>query len=127
MTPPIDDNDPCGTFLRRYRPVPPGPQRDVEAQVIAAAITETVVAQRRRRRRAQYRQWAIPALAASALMAWTGWLNGRSPIQPTTAMSEVETFLTDVWYVSAYGEETDRLALDTSQTDWVLLVYATPY
>jgi hypothetical protein len=127
MIPSADDNDPCGAFLRRYRPEPPDPKGDLEGQVMAAVIAEALVAQRRSRRRARCRQWGIPTLAAALLMAWGGWVNLRSPAPEASDLADLKEFLAEAWSSGAYGEDSDRLSLDTAQTDWMLSVYATPY
>ncbi|WP_204138823.1 hypothetical protein [Halomicronema sp. CCY15110] len=117
------DDDRLVDFLRRHRPAPPPAAPQLEAQMMAQLTplsSPPVLTQPRR--------WAIPAVAAALVLGVGGWVVGRStvPSLPTASASEVEVFLADTWYGSAYDDEV-RLPLDTTQPDWLASVYATPY
>jgi hypothetical protein len=126
MTLPAED-DRLVNFLRRHRPVPPAAPPELEDQIMAALEPPALAVPTARGDRRRYQGWTIPALAASALLAWGGWVTLRSPQQPSTELAQVEDYLTETWYGSAYGDDTLRLTLDTTQPDWLLSVYATPY
>lgn len=126
MTSPSQD-DRLVTFLRSHRPLPPPAKVDVENQIMAAIQSESTIASQAKSARLGRRQWAIPALAASLLLGWGSWATLRSPTLPTSTSSDLDTFITDTWYSATYGDDTVRLALDTTQPDWLFLVYATPY
>jgi hypothetical protein len=124
MTLPSDD-DRLVAFLRRHRPDPPPASPDLEQQLMTAL--EPAGRPARSQRRDRRRPWAMPALAASLLLAWASWGTLRTSTQPTTAEAEAETFVTEVWYGTAYGDDTVQLALATPQPDWLLTAYANPY
>ena len=106
-------------FLRRHRPEPPPTAPNLEAQIMAAVEPLPPTAGHRRR-------WAWPALAASLVLMGGGWVAWRSTVPSWQTASNVDAFLVDTWYASAYGDEA-RLPLDTTQPDWLASVYATPY
>ena len=117
------DDDHLVDFLRRHRPEPPPAAPQLEAQIMAdlESLTPlpTPVPQRR---------WAMPAMAAALVLGMVSWVAWRSTVPgfQTASESEVEEFVTATWYGSAYGDEL-RLPLDTTQPDWLVSVYATPY
>jgi hypothetical protein len=114
------DDDRLVDFLHHHRPAPPPADPQLEAQIMAAIAP---LPQKRPQRR-----WAIPAMAAARLLGVGGWVIWRStvPSFQTASETEMEEFLADTWYASAYGDEV-RLPLDTTQPDWLVSVYATPY
>ena len=118
------DNDRVVTFLRRHRPVPPTASQDLEDQIMAVVQSEGLTT---KGRRGKHHRWALPALAASLLLTWGGWVTFGSLTQPEAEMTEVETFLANTWYQATYGDEAVRLAFDTTEPDWLFSVYATPY
>ncbi|RZM77845.1 hypothetical protein [Leptolyngbya iicbica] len=129
MTLPPNDHpdDRLVDFLQRHRSEPPPAAPQLEAQVMAALAPlppPPAIASRRR--------WALPAIAAALVLVGGSWMAWRStgPGWQMAAESEVELevddFLAETWYASAYGDEV-RLPLDTTQPDWLVSVYATPY
>lgn len=116
--PPNQDDDLLVDFLRRHRPEPPSAAPDLEAQIMAELAPLTVRRQR----------WSMPALAAAALLLGGSWVAWRSTVPgwQTASTSTVDDFVVDTWYASAYGDEA-RIPLDTTQPDWLVSVYATPY
>ena len=134
MTLPHED-DRLVDFLRRHRPEPPVADSDLENQIMAAIDRENArphpshpFPQPRKRNRSAWRsRLAIPALAASVLLAWGGWVSLRPQVSQEADLDTVEAFLTETWYGSAYEDSTYRIALNTNTPGWLLSVYATPY
>ncbi|MEL6383961.1 MAG: hypothetical protein AAFQ89_16215 [Cyanobacteria bacterium J06626_18] len=130
MTLPPDD-DRLVEFLRRHRPEPPNPSPDLEDQLMVTVEAEGSSRKRvghsrcDRPTRRPYR-WTIPAIAASALLAWGGWLNWRPPSQEAE-LAAVDDFLTETWYGSAFGDDSYGLDSDMTDPGWFLSVYAMPY
>lgn len=120
MTMPPED-EALVQFLRHHRPQPPPASPTLETQLMAA-IEQAPQRQPSQRPLAR-RRWAIPALAASLLLVGGGWVSWRQGLQ----LAGDAPTLTDTWYTSAYGEDAYRIALDTSDPDWLFSVYATPY
>ncbi len=114
------EGDPWVAFVRHHRPTPPPPAPELEDRILAAIAQEGIPHPKRR--------WGLPALAAAMLvvLGGGGWWLLRSPT-PQLAQGNEETFLIEVWYDTAYGDDTLRLALNTAEPDWLLSVYATPY
>ncbi len=119
--PPQSDDDRLAEFLRHHRAAPPPPASDLEADIMAAIALAPAPAERVGRRR-----WVRSALAASLLLACGGWVAWRTTVPRFQMATEVDEFVMDTWYASAYGDEV-RLPLDTTQPDWLVSVYATPY
>jgi hypothetical protein len=117
------DDDRLVDFLRHHRPVPPPAPPALEAQIMAHLEPLPPPALRHQRRR-----WALPATAAALVLGVGSWVAWRATIPSfqTATGSDVDAFLADTWYSSAYGDEV-RLPLDTTQPDWLVSVYATPY
>jgi hypothetical protein len=91
MTLPADD-DRLVDFLRRHRPVPPTAPPELEDRIMAALEPPPLAVRPVPRDRPWPQRWAIPALAASALLAWGGWATLRSPRSPATEIAQVEDF-----------------------------------
>ncbi len=129
MTLPSDD-DRLVEFLRRHRPEPPSPPSELEDQLMAAieeSLPSQEVARSRRHLPSRPYRYTIPAIAASVLLVWGGWLSWRIPLSQKAELATVDDFLTATWYGSAFGDDAYRLTLDTTESDWFLSVYATPY
>ena len=127
MTLPSDD-DRLVDFLRRHRPEPPTAPPALEDQIIAAIETERPSSQLRRSESPSWRyRFAVPALAASVLLAWGGWVTLRTSPLPEADALTVDDFLAETWYGSAFGDDSHRIVFDTTESDWFLSVYATPY
>jgi hypothetical protein len=118
--PPEDDR--LVQFLRQHRAAPPPAEADLERRIMAAVEAES--SSTRRAGRPRYHRWTIPALAASLLLTWVAL---RPTAPPETEVADLDTFLAETWYGATYGDDTVRLALDTTDPDWVFSVYATPY
>ena len=124
----LPDDDRLADFLRRHRPDPPAASPELEDQIMAAIQVDTQSLNHHRRNRAAWQpRFAMPALAASVLLAWAGWTSWRNLPQREAELAGVDDFLTETWYGSVYGDEIYRLALDTAEPDWLFSVYATPY
>ncbi len=123
LPPNHSDDDRLVDFLRHHLPEPPPAAPQLEAKIMAdlEPLTPLPIGLPQRR-------WAMPAMAAALLLGMGSWVVWRTTIPgPQMASeSEVEEFLTATWYGSAYGDEL-RLPLDTTQPDWLVSVYATPY
>lgn len=126
MTTPHED-DRWVAFWRQHRPPPPPAPPGLENQIMAAITADAQRPPSARHRPWGRRQWALSAIAASLLLSWGGWVTWRSAALPTAEAAELDSFLTETWYGASYGDDTLRLALDTTEPDWVFAVYATPY
>jgi len=120
MTFPPDD-DRLVEFLRRHRPEPPPAAPELESQLMA-----TVAQSQRQWVRPQRRRWTARALAAALVLAGGAGVVWRLTAPRLQTAAGVDEFVADTWYASAYGDEA-RLPLDTTQSDWLVSVYATPY
>lgn len=124
----LPDNDPLIDFLCRHRPDAPPPSPELENQILAAISTPRQGPLSRQSMGNTWRRpWAIPGLVAAAFLAWGGWVTWQPSSLPNAELAAVDDFLTATWYDGAYGDTTYRLMLDTTEPDWLLSVYATPY
>lgn len=126
MTLPSND-DRLVAFLRQHRPVPPPAPPDLENRVMAVIDGAEPGARPARQPLSRQRRWAVTAMAASVLLAVGSWGLWRTATQPTGEMAADDTFLMETWYGATYGDDTMRLAFDTTEPDWLFSVYATPY
>lgn len=122
MTLPPDD-DRLIEFMRIHRPQTPPASPELEAQVMAAVQRTQQLPTKQHYRR----PWRLPALAASLFLTWSGWVMLRPPSPSETELATVNEFLVATWHDTAFGDETYRLAFDTTESSWFLSVYATPY
>ena len=127
MTLPSDD-DRLVDFLRRHRPETPPASPVLETQIMAAIEAKRPSRKRSRGDRPPWRhRFAVPALAASVLLAWGGWVTLRTSPLPEADSATVDDFLAETWYGSAFGDDSYRMAFDATEPGWFLSVYATPY
>lgn len=124
MTRPPED-DRLVEFLRSHQPVPPPARPALEHQIMAAVERAEKPPVLQEPHRAWHRRAFIPAIAASCLVAWGGWVGWRDFRQP--AELAAADFLAETWVDSVYGEEAYWLSFDPAEPDWLFSVYANPY
>jgi hypothetical protein len=129
MTPPSPDSDRWVEFLRQHRPTPPAAAPDLEERILAAIAQAPNDSPVSRPDRPRQRFWTVPTVVVTlVLLVGGGWAVRRSLLSPAMPIAEADaSFLTEIWYGSAYGDETTRISLNTGEPDWMLTVYATPY
>lgn len=102
-------------FLRKHRPVPPPAAADLEEQLMNAIERSPQTASSRR-------LWAVPsALAASLLMAWSGYRTLIPSPALSTNSASLEAFLENNWN-DVLGETPAPVGSpnNTIQSDWML-------
>lgn len=97
-------------FLRKHCPTPPPPAVDLEEQLMSAIKTTEPVINRQ--------PWALPsAIAASLLMAWSGY-RILIPL-PRSYNASLEAFLENNWN-EVVRETSETSQSNSSQVDWIL-------
>ncbi len=99
-------------FLHKHCPTPPPAAADLEERLMKTIkkSRQPVLAQR---------LWAVPpALAASLLMAWSGY-RLLIPLPDSSNSASLEAFLQDNWN-NVVGERSASSQNNSTQADWIL-------
>ncbi|ASC72387.1 hypothetical protein XM38_033440 [Halomicronema hongdechloris C2206] len=109
-------------FLRQHRPQPPGADPALEQRLMArVSRAETA----HHRSSGWQWQWAVPALAASLVLAWSGYRALRPPSTAVSQQEELETFVVEIWLDTTSPGTSSRW--EAAPTEWMVALYAADY
>jgi len=109
-------------FLRQYRPRPPGADPALEQRLITHISMSATPS---RRSSGWPWRWAVPALAASLVLAWSGYRTLRSPSPSPGEQEALEAFVVQLWLDTA--SHSTPSSWDAAPTDWMVALYAADY
>ena len=103
------------TFLKQYRPVPPGTNNQIEEQLM------TIVAQGSRPSKSISWLWVVPsAIATGLLLVYGSLIRDNFVLRIAKQTEDLETFMVNSWQGSI-DENFEQNDIYSLETDWLML------
>ena len=103
------------TFLKQYRPVPPGTNNQIEEQLM------TIVAQGSRPSKSSSWLWVVPsAIATGLLLIYGSLIRDNFVLRIAKQTEDLETFMVNSWQGSI-DENFEQNDIYSLETDWLML------